>query len=127
MAKRLSDNTSNTLKTQLKTLSDEPVVSDELREQVAVILTGWFGQPEYNGFATSPDWGDLNTEICSLITQYANKRERATIIGELQRIDVANTGNGINFWFEDYPTNNGWATMKQYTEWRLSELRKEEK
>ena len=33
MAKRLSDNTSKTLKTQLKTLSDEPVVSDEIREQ----------------------------------------------------------------------------------------------
>ena len=40
----------------------------ELREHLSDILTGWLGGPEYNGFATSPDWGDLNTEIIDYIT-----------------------------------------------------------
>lgn len=40
----------------------------ELREHLSDILTGWLGAPEYNGFATSLDWGDLNTEIVTYIT-----------------------------------------------------------
>lgn len=52
------------------------------------------------------------------------QRERETRVDELRRIENANKNNGINFWFEDYPTNNGWATMMQYTQWRIAELKK---
>lgn len=57
------------------------------------------------------------------IESYASQRECEGRIGELQRISVANSGNGISFWFEDYPSNTGWATMRQYTAWRLEEAR----
>lgn len=55
------------------------------------------------------------------------QRERETRVDELRRIENANKNNGINFWFEDYPTNNGWATMMQYTQWRIAELDKADK
>ncbi len=44
-------------------------------------------------------------------------------IKELKRIDMANKDNGINFWFADYPHNNGWCTMKQYIPFRLEQLK----
>jgi hypothetical protein len=43
----------------------------------------------------------------------------------LERIDKANKGNGISFWFkevQDAGINNGWMTMKRYTEWRTGQL-----
>jgi hypothetical protein len=46
---------------------------------------------------------------------------RAVII-ELQRIDEANKGNGISFYFGNKDHNNGWFTMRDYVPYRIAEL-----
>ncbi len=44
-------------------------------------------------------------------------------IDEVERIDAGNISNGIDFHTHDRAVNNGWKTMKQYTKWRIAQLK----
>lgn len=88
-----ADNTSNTLKTQLKTSSVEkvlqnvkmqkassvePVVSDELREQIVKVRYGKYD--EYDDL--SPSEQEEIDGLAMFVTQYGDKREREGRIDE---------------------------------------------
>lgn len=98
----------------------------KLREKVAAIIEYWDFSPLQDEDSRIER---LKNEILQLITADRKHVALEARIDEIERIDAANIGNGINFWFahlkkqDSIENNNGWRTMRQYTPERIAELK----
>ena len=109
-------NTSNTLKTQLKTLSDEPVVSDELRQQILLAL-GYSNAYHFDSTARR-----LVGVLLNIFQTYADKRAIEARVDEQERTELHTYDDGTTVVRFLHPT--GQYVEKDIRLAELSQLKK---